>query len=140
MSTPTLWYYHKEDRGFGPVEEADIAGLFARNEVAADTLVWRDGLSNWTEARSTELSGFLSQVPPPPLPVPIMPLSRQKHGKLFWLLFALAEIFNFLIFGVPLFAVLVLSAGGALIPDVKTSTDTNVQQQGQQPQTNQIPD
>jgi hypothetical protein len=41
MSTPTLWYYHKEDRGFGPVEEGDIAGLFARNEVAADTLVWR---------------------------------------------------------------------------------------------------
>ena len=102
MSTPTLWYYHKEDRGFGPVEEGDIAGLFARNEVAADTLVWRDGLSNWTEARSTELSGFLFQVPPPPLPVPIIPLSRQKHGKLFWLLFTLAEIFNFLIFGVPL--------------------------------------
>jgi hypothetical protein len=64
MSTPTLWYYHKEDRGFGPVEEGDIAGLFARNEVAADTLVRRDGLSNWTEARSTELSGFLFQVPP----------------------------------------------------------------------------
>jgi len=84
MSTPTLWYYHKEDRGFGPVEEGDIAGLFARNEVAADTLVWRDGLSNWTEARSTELSGFLFQVPPLPLPVPIIPLSRQKHGKLFW--------------------------------------------------------
>jgi hypothetical protein len=140
MSTPTLWYYHKEDRGFGPVEEADIAGLFARNEVSADTLVWRDGLSNWTEARSTELSGFLTQVPPPPLPVPIMPLSRQKHGKLFWLLFTLAEIFNFLIFGVPLFVVLVLSAGGALIPAVKASTDTNVQQQRQQPQTNQIPD
>jgi hypothetical protein len=98
------------------------------------------GLSNWTEARSTELSGFLFQVPPLPLPVPIIPLSRQKHGKLFWLLFTLAEIFNFLIFGVPLFVVLVLSAGGALIPAVKTSTDTNVQQQRQQPQTNQIPD
>jgi len=25
MSTPALWYYHKDGRGFGPVEEADTA-------------------------------------------------------------------------------------------------------------------
>jgi hypothetical protein len=40
------------------VQEADIRGLLARSEIAADTLVWRDGLSNWTEVQSTELSGF----------------------------------------------------------------------------------
>ena len=72
MSTPSLWYYHKEARAFGPVEEADIGGLFARNEIAADTLVWRDGLSNWTEARSTELGGFFSDAGSPPPPVSIV--------------------------------------------------------------------
>jgi GYF domain 2 len=44
MSTPTLWYYYKDGRGFGPVEDADIRGLLEHNEIAADTLVWRDGL------------------------------------------------------------------------------------------------
>ena len=140
MSTPTLWYYHKQGRGFGPVQEADIGGLFTRNEIAADTLVWRDGLSNWTEAQGTELSGFLSDVPPPPPSIPTVPPSRRRHSKLFWLLFTLAEMFNFFIFGVPLFVALVLSASGAIIPAVKASTDTNVQQQHQQSQTNQIPD
>jgi GYF domain 2 len=43
MSTPTLWYYNENDLGFGPVKEADIRGLLKHNEVAADTLVWRDG-------------------------------------------------------------------------------------------------
>jgi hypothetical protein len=139
MSTPTLWYYHKEARAFGPVQEADIGGLLARNEIPAKTLVWRDGLDNWTEAESTELNGFLSDAASPP-PASIVPQSRRKHSAVFWLLFTLAEIFNFLIFGVPLFVAFVLSTGGAVIPTVKAPTDTSVQQQEQQPQTNQIPE
>jgi hypothetical protein len=55
MNTPTLWFYHKEGRRFGPVEEADIRGLLNNSEIAADTLVWRDGLGDWTEAQNTEL-------------------------------------------------------------------------------------
>ncbi len=63
MSTPTLWYYHKDDRGFGPVEEADIRGLLEHNEIAADTLVWRDGLSDWTQAQNTELFSGAESAP-----------------------------------------------------------------------------
>jgi len=77
MSTPTLWYYHKDDRGFGPVEEADIRGLLEHNEIAADTLVWRDGLSDWTEAQNTELSSFFSDAGSP-RPISVMPQSRRK--------------------------------------------------------------
>jgi hypothetical protein len=70
MSTPTLWYYHKDDRGFGPVEEAEIRGLLEHNEIAPDTLVWRDGLSDWTQAQNTELfSGAESA----PSSIPIAP-------------------------------------------------------------------
>lgn len=70
MSTPTLWFYHKEGRGFGPVEEAEIRRLLKDSEIAADTLVWRDGLSNWTQAQNTEL---FSDAESAPLSIPIAP-------------------------------------------------------------------
>jgi hypothetical protein len=112
MNSPTLWYYHKDDRGFGPVEEADIRGLLARSEIAADTLVWRDGLSNWTEVQSTELSGFSPDAASSRAPVSIVAPSRQKDSKVSWFVFTLAEIFNCLVFGViPLFVALALAVG-----------------------------
>jgi hypothetical protein len=105
MSMPTLWYYHKEGRGFGPLEEADIRGLLEHNEIAADTLVWRDGLSNWTEAQSTEL--FSDAAAAPPI------RSRRKPGKVAWCVFALAETFDCFVFGViPLFVALGLGVSG----------------------------
>jgi GYF domain 2 len=55
MSMPTHWYYYKEGRGFGPVEAADICGLLQSGAITADTLVWREGLNDWTEVQSTEL-------------------------------------------------------------------------------------
>jgi hypothetical protein len=144
MSTPTLWYYHKEDRGFGPVGEADIRGLVEHNQIAADTLVWRDGLSDWTEAQNTELSSYFSDAGSPPPPISVMSQSRRKdtappegskehwrekevaegvrfgrstHSKVSWFVFILAEIFNCLIFGlIPLFVGLMLSVGGTITP------------------------
>jgi GYF domain 2 len=144
MSTPTLWYYHKDDRGFGPVEEADIRGLLEHNEIAADTLVWRDGLGDWTEAKDTELSSFFSDAGSPSPSISVMPQSQRKDkappaveteehlrekevadgvrfgsgtpSKVSWFAFLLAEIFNCLIFGViPLFVALVLGVGSAII-------------------------
>jgi hypothetical protein len=112
MNSPTLWYYHKNDRGFGPVQDADMRGLLERNEIAADTLVWREGLSNWVEAQSTDLIGFSSDAALP-LPVSNATPPRRKHGKLFPVAFILAEVFNCLMFGViPLFVALVLGVNG----------------------------
>ena len=110
MSTTALWHYHKEDRGFGPVQEAELRGLLARHEIAADTLVWREGLSNWTEAQSTELS---SETKSRAIAIAIAPPSRRKHSSVFWLFFTLAEMFNFVIFGIPLFVALALASGAA---------------------------
>ena len=70
MSSSTLWYYHKDARGFGPVEEAEIRRLLKDSQIAADTLVWRDGLSDWTQAQNTEL---FSDAELAPLSIPIAP-------------------------------------------------------------------
>lgn len=42
------WYYADRNRQRqGPIEAAELAELFRRNEVGPDTLVWRDGLPQW---------------------------------------------------------------------------------------------
>jgi hypothetical protein len=97
MSSSALWFYHKEGRGFGPVEDADIRGLLEHNEIAADTLVWRDGLNDWTEAQNTELfSGAESA----PSFIPIAPQPQRKRPRVSWFFFILAETFIRLISGV----------------------------------------
>jgi hypothetical protein len=75
----------------------------------------------------------------PPFVSSMLPSGR-KPSMLFWVLFTLSQIFNLLIFGIPLFAVLVLSVGGAIDTAVKPSTGTDVSQQKPQPQTINIPD
>ena len=70
MSTPTHWFYYKQGRGFGPVEEAEIRGLLQSGAITADTLVWRDGLNDWTEVQGTEL---LSGAETAPSSIPIAP-------------------------------------------------------------------
>ena len=70
MSTPTHWFYYGEGRGIGPVEEAEIRGLLKSGAIATDTLVWRDGLEDWTQAQDTEL---LLDAQPARSSVPIAP-------------------------------------------------------------------
>jgi len=44
------WYYAENNEQRGPVLEADLKGLLASNKVPADTLVWKEGMANWTPA------------------------------------------------------------------------------------------
>jgi hypothetical protein len=99
MNSPGYWYYHTDGRGFGPVKETEIRVLLAQNEIAADTLVWRDGLSNWTEAHSTELGGAPAVTAVSPAPISIVGLAGKKRSKSWWLIFFSAEVFNGVVFG-----------------------------------------
>jgi|ERR1700761_2091956 hypothetical protein len=114
MNAPTHWYYHTGGRGFGPVREADIRGLLADNEISADTLVWRDGLSNWTEAHSTELGGPPAVAAFASSPPATAMRGRKEHGNAFSVVLGeafifLSEGFNCVVFSVvPLLVVLIL--------------------------------
>ncbi|QQP95274.1 RDD family protein [Lysobacter enzymogenes] len=56
------WYYSDEERNrHGPLEPARMIELHQRGELRADTLVWRDGLSQWRPWR--ELAGELVAAP-----------------------------------------------------------------------------
>lgn len=53
------WYYADAQRQrHGPVEDRDIRALYQRGELNAQTLVWREGLSEWAslESLSEELA------------------------------------------------------------------------------------
>ena len=41
------WYYAVDQQRLGPVSEQELARLAAAGSIGADTLVWREGLSNW---------------------------------------------------------------------------------------------
>ena len=42
------WYYEKAGQRQGPVPEAELDRLIASGEVTATTLVWSEGMANWT--------------------------------------------------------------------------------------------
>src|SRR5688572_26603528 len=66
MSTPR-WFYAQDDNRLGPVAVEQIAQLVMKGEIPRDALVWRHGLTDWTEAtRIPEIASLL----PPPLPPP----------------------------------------------------------------------
>lgn len=55
------WFYAVENTRLGPVTEEQLRGLFAAGRANARTLVWRDGMDDWTPLyKIPELSGLLS--------------------------------------------------------------------------------
>ncbi len=44
------WYYAADNEQKGPVSEAELKGLLASSRIPGDTLVWKDGMENWTPA------------------------------------------------------------------------------------------
>jgi hypothetical protein len=53
-----LWYYGRADQQFGPIDEFTLRGKIASGEVPGDSLVWRDGMSDWQPLASVaELQG-----------------------------------------------------------------------------------
>lgn len=53
-----VWYYAAGNEQQGPLNEADVAIAIGRGDIAADTLVWREGMQGWAAAR-TSLPGNL---------------------------------------------------------------------------------
>lgn len=41
------WYYSENNERLGPVDESAFQSLVAQGRIAPETLVWREGMSNW---------------------------------------------------------------------------------------------
>jgi hypothetical protein len=62
--TCPMWYYEQNGNRIGPVDEATMRGLIANRTISIDTLVWTNGMANWTPLQQTQLAAGLP-VPPP---------------------------------------------------------------------------
>jgi uncharacterized membrane protein len=61
------WYYAAANEQKGPVNESELKTNLAANKLPADTLVWKDGMDNWTPAN--QVPEFTFRQPPAPAKV-----------------------------------------------------------------------
>jgi len=50
--SPVEWYFARGNKQLGPVSSADLKQFAVAGELLPDDLVWREGLTEWTTARS----------------------------------------------------------------------------------------
>jgi uncharacterized membrane protein len=63
------WYYAANNEQKGPVNESELKANFASNKLPVDTLVWKDGMENWTPANQVPAFTFR----PAPAPAAVQP-------------------------------------------------------------------
>lgn len=68
-----MWYYEQSGNRIGPVDEATMLSLIANRTISIDTLVWTNGMANWTPLQQTQLAAGLPVPPPTPNSAPATP-------------------------------------------------------------------
>ena len=69
MPTQVLYYYAVNGAQQGPVSIEQLRALFASRTINRESLVWKQGMSNWAALQEVEeLKSFLGGSTPPPLP------------------------------------------------------------------------
>jgi uncharacterized membrane protein len=61
------WYYAADNEQKGPINESELKANLASNKLPGDTLVWKDGMDNWTPAN--QLPAFSFRAAPEPAKV-----------------------------------------------------------------------
>lgn len=67
MSTEQGWFYEQGGNQQGPVSASAIQGMISSGTIPRNTLVWREGLADWTHFDKSELCGnqnFPTVAPP----------------------------------------------------------------------------
>jgi len=69
MPPSIQYFYSHEGKQMGPVTFEQLKSLFANRTVNKESLVWKQGMANWTALKDVEeLKAFLGGNTPPPLP------------------------------------------------------------------------
>ncbi|GGG21993.1 antifreeze protein, type I [Dokdonia pacifica] len=69
MPAQTQYFYAANGTQQGPVSFEQLKALFASRTINRDSLIWKQGMANWTALKDVEeLKSFLGGNTPPPLP------------------------------------------------------------------------
>ena len=69
IPAPIQYFYAVHGQQYGPVNYEQLKALFANRTVNKETLIWKQGMANWTALKEVdELKAFLGGNTPPPLP------------------------------------------------------------------------
>lgn len=91
-----MWHYVLNGKTFGPVNEETARQLFATSAITPDTLVWREGMSDWQPARACPFFVPPGSCPPPP-PIPVNPPAVQIPDRtLDWIAHVLGLLTGFI--------------------------------------------
>ncbi len=80
------WYYVDAGQQAGPVDDAQLADLARRGKIQAETLVWREGMSNWQPCREANPAVLASAAPMVAAAAPVLGASEgvcAECGRIF---------------------------------------------------------
>ena len=85
MRQSTKFFYAKDGKQVGPHSLNEISELIFSGIIQPETLMWKKGLNEWTQAKSlTEISKYFGEVPPPlmdhPKRKPIKSVLEKQSG------------------------------------------------------------
>jgi hypothetical protein len=98
-----MWYYAIKNQQQGPTDLAGLRQLWDSGQINAETLVWREGMSGWTELKLTELAaqlaGGVAVTPPGGAPAVYVPAGHSREAqelvdimKWYWVILALPVV------------------------------------------------
>ncbi|MDD3470888.1 MAG: DUF4339 domain-containing protein [Thermoguttaceae bacterium] len=114
------WYYVVNQQQVGPVGDVEINEAIARGIITPATMVWRFGMSNWTNILDTELKSLFPSTPsftlppvmpgmyPPPPPPQAVPSKDteiqtiEKYFLIFWICLAVGCCSMVFLIGIPI--------------------------------------
>jgi uncharacterized RDD family membrane protein YckC len=82
------WHYVNQGQQAGPVTEEQLLALLREGKISEDTLVWREGMPNWTPFRQAGIAAPAASIPPLVSPPPAASLNPNETvcaecGKIF---------------------------------------------------------
>jgi hypothetical protein len=75
------WFYVRDLKRVGPVNQSQLLDLLEHGELQWDVLVWNKKLSDWAKASESELIDLSEGPPPPPIPSPIAAAKNQTEEE-----------------------------------------------------------
>jgi TM2 domain-containing membrane protein YozV len=83
-----MWYYEQNGNRIGPVDEATMRTLISNRIISIDTLVWTNGMANWSPLQQTQLAAGLPVPPPTPYATPAASHHPEAKDRVAYVLLA----------------------------------------------------